>query len=750
MEPARAMKETVDLKSVFTTLWRRRWYVLVPAALAGLTAWVVSLPRFMKPVYQSSCTLMVEFPQMLSPGLTSLLSNPSMAEQMARLQSQIQSSDFLKDVITRTGLRNDASVKNWAVRSQRRYPDLSQDELIDLKLTDYLRGVIRMSAEGARADMGNVIRITVQDFSADGARNLVQTVTQSIIDANVSAQVEHVKSAGDFSAAQLQEYQKKLREAEDAVEAYRRRIVQRRSEPTLIEERTLSVAQDLRENAASELEQLERELSATQAALQSAGGGTAAVEAALADRGLSSSIAELRSLEQTFVRQTLLDAASGRASSQGSAISVARKVDQLSRAARSKLGSGVPAGASAAAGAYLDARLRRDQGRTRVEAYDGHLAAFRSRMASTPEADLELQRLQHDVDSYRQLQNAFAMQMASSQISEAYGASSLGRNKISILERPQLPLKPVRPQRGQILLLALFAGLGLGVGAVFVLEHHDPSFRDVREVERLLGLRVLATVPRIEPFQRMLRAGRAQDDAPLRAAEAERLVEKFLDESPGYHEFRKLVLGLYRTGAANPRTIMITSSRREEGKSTSSTCLALTLARELPGQRVVLVDLDTRRSSIGPFFGVGGNAPRGGCILSERRWVGEPLAELPLPNLRLLVPARERHSHSDLVTVESIRWLLFQLKERADRIVIDSPPNLPVPDALVIGAEVDAVLMVVKAGKTPRETARRGLELQRQFRDNVVGILMNDSGEVLPYYYNYRHYGYGTRSEKRG
>ena len=95
---------------------------------------------------------------------------------------------------------------------------------------------------------------------------------------------------------------------------------------------------------------------------------------------------------------------------------------------------------------------------------------------------------------------------------------------------------------------------------------------------------------------------------------------------------------------------MVTSSRRGEGKSTSAACFALALAREFPQERVALVDLDTRRATLGGFFGVNahsqsangdGRTPgaRGGAlVLSERKWTGE-FAELTIPNLLLLLPS---------------------------------------------------------------------------------------------------------------
>jgi Mrp family chromosome partitioning ATPase len=235
---------------------------------------------------------------------------------------------------------------------------------------------------------------------------------------------------------------------------------------------------------------------------------------------------------------------------------------------------------------------------------------------------------------------------------------------------------------------------------------------------------------------------RSKEDAEVRAARAERVIMGFLDNSPGYQEFRKLVLGLVRSGGPASRRIMLTSARLGEGKSITSACLALTLARELPGERVVLVDLDTRRPGLGPLFGMNGTEAGGKLVLGSRTWEGNPLSPLILPNLKFLVPADAPNPGQEVLTVDSVRWLLAKLADVADRIIIDSPPNLPVPDAIIVGPEVDAVIFVVKAGETPREAVRLGLELQQRFGDNVLGILMNNSEEVLPYHHTQAHYPY--------
>jgi Mrp family chromosome partitioning ATPase len=86
---------------------------------------------------------------------------------------------------------------------------------------------------------------------------------------------------------------------------------------------------------------------------------------------------------------------------------------------------------------------------------------------------------------------------------------------------------------------------------------------------------------------------------------------------------------------------------------------------------------------------------------------------------------------------------MAELVASFDHVVIDTAPNIPVPDAVVLSGRVDGVLLVVKAGATPREIVKRGVELQLEESDNLLGLVVNNIERVLPYYYDYHYYGRG-------
>ena len=100
-----------------------------------------------------------------------------------------------------------------------------------------------------------------------------------------------------------------------------------------------------------------------------------------------------------------------------------------------------------------------------------------------------------------------------------------------------------------------------------------------------------------------------------------------------------------------------------------------------------------------------------------------------------------------MIEQESVEWFLAEALKRYELVVIDTAPPLAVPDPLILGRAVEGVLYVIKAGATVRKAAEHGVKVQREARDNIVGVLMNDSGEFLPQYYGYKANYYGYTSE---
>lgn len=209
-----------------------------------------------------------------------------------------------------------------------------------------------------------------------------------------------------------------------------------------------------------------------------------------------------------------------------------------------------------------------------------------------------------------------------------------------------------------------------------------------------------------------------------------RLVAALAPHSLAAEQYRLLRTRITQSESGRAfRSIIVTSPAKGDGKSLTAANLALTMAQEFQ-QRVVLVDADLRRPSIHDLFGVP-ETPGLTAVLMGGAAVDDAL--VPIPDQRLTVmPCGTIPSHpAELLASSGMRRLLDTLRTRFDRVILDMPPVEPLADVSIAAALIDGVLLVVRAGMTPKpaiERALSGLEPEK-----VLGLVFNDTGAGQTY-----------------
>ncbi len=203
-----------------------------------------------------------------------------------------------------------------------------------------------------------------------------------------------------------------------------------------------------------------------------------------------------------------------------------------------------------------------------------------------------------------------------------------------------------------------------------------------------------------------------------------RLIAALAPASLAAEQFRSLRARLRRAeNGRQTRTIAITSPGKGDGKSLTAANLALTMSQEFQ-QRVLLLDGDLRRPSVHLLFGLR-EGPGLSDVLVGAATLDDALITLPEHNLTV-VPAGIAPAHpTELLGSAAMRRIVDTLRSRYDKILLDMPPVAPLADLHVIAPMVDGLLMVVRAGVTPKpaiERALAGLELSK-----VLGLVLNDS-----------------------
>jgi capsular exopolysaccharide synthesis family protein len=331
--------------------------------------------------------------------------------------------------------------------------------------------------------------------------------------------------------------------------------------------------------------------------------------------------------------------------------------------------------------------------------------------------------------------------------------SELAASNVRVIERPEVPQGPSKPKVPLNLTLGLLAGVVMAAGAVFLCDYFDNSVKSSEEVEGFLQLPTLATIPNFALARRASsrRLRGPEDGSRAAAAEANgrgaELIVLSEPKSPAAEAFRSLRTAiLFSAPATPPKVILLTSAGASEGKTVTSLNLATSLAEA--GSRVLLIDVDLRRPSCHRVLGLVND--RGlSSFLSGQADFASVVRELDSPRLSFVSAGPTPPNPAELVGSARMRDTVEELRDEYDFIILDSPPVLPVTDAVVLGRDADGVVMVVKGHDTPRELLRRARDQLLQANVHLLGAVVNNVDlRWGDHFYYSRYYGgyYGAGS----
>jgi capsular exopolysaccharide synthesis family protein len=293
---------------------------------------------------------------------------------------------------------------------------------------------------------------------------------------------------------------------------------------------------------------------------------------------------------------------------------------------------------------------------------------------------------------------------------------AMPRIAVSVKQVAEPPNFPARPRVVLNLALGALVGLMIGLGLAFFIEYLDTSVKTMEDVENLLGLPVLAIIPKnIKLLHR--EAGDTPD------AEAYRILRTNI-------EFNR------KNPEAN--TISLVSGGPGEGKSTTIANLAFVCAQG--GYSTLIVDADLRRPIQHEFFGVSNTAGLTSYLTTEM-----PLEKVILPtaveNLSILPSGVLPADAVGILNSQRMSDTIAELKSRYDLIFFDSPPMLGVSDASVLASEVDETIIVVQHRRFPRAMLTRVKQAILSVGGTLLGVVLNDVDlKHDQNYYYYTHY----------
>jgi polysaccharide biosynthesis transport protein len=311
--------------------------------------------------------------------------------------------------------------------------------------------------------------------------------------------------------------------------------------------------------------------------------------------------------------------------------------------------------------------------------------------------------------------------------------AGLESTEIEPIDKANPPLGPTLKPRTNILLIDTFVMLIFGVILAFVLESLDTGLRSVAEIESVSGLPSLALIPR---------ARRSVSDETSLSTAMRNLGTLSSPKSQFSEAFRALRTSLLLSVAGGePKVILLTSATPSEGKTTVSINLACVLAQR--NVRVLIIDADLRRPTVHHRFGLNGKVGLT-SVLTGSVSLEDAIQTIPeIPQLDVLVSGPVPPFPTEMLSSETMHHLLERVKGIYTHIVMDSPPLLSVTDSVVLARDSDAVVMIVRHGKSSKHAMRRARDLLVRSGAPVTGIVLNAVDLNSPEYYAYYgYYGY--------
>lgn len=320
------------------------------------------------------------------------------------------------------------------------------------------------------------------------------------------------------------------------------------------------------------------------------------------------------------------------------------------------------------------------------------------------------------------------MTIVQSQLKEAEIASAVTDSTASVLDDAVTPSQQTGSSETLIYAVAIISGLAVGMAVAFLRDWLDTTIRTEKDLAAIVGVTVVGIIPNLQQQSRSAGyrlpstyGGGGSGSSPGTTTGREY-------QTPAAEAYRTLRTNLnYLTPPRPPRVIVITSALPGDGKTTTTVNLAVTLAHQ--GQRVILIDAETRRGTVHEVFGIPpapgffdlmyGQASPGECIRRVQMEGGGTIDVLPLGSAPSVNPA-------DLLVATRLQPLFERLRGQYDYVFLDTPPLNLFTDAALIGAQADALLLVARADKTDRDELRYAVQQLRNINVTLAGTILND------------------------
>jgi len=705
----------INLREYWRILKKRKAIVIITAILLGIFSTVFAVFQAPAPLYTSVCSIKFEKETTLE-GLYARTFSWSSGDDIETQISIMKSFSVLLEVAKRAGLiPHEATADDPAV----------------INAVDRLKSKVTVERE----NYTNILNIMVTDRDPAFAQKLANELASSYKDLHAEQQGKRTTDAIKYIEEQLKTVREKLREAEEAFNRFGQEnqliSVDMQSENLLVRD----------EEIRDEIRELNEDESDFRAL-------SVRIEAFLQDTSFSSDASFYSSkaspqyqasnnnlVELLLERDSLLE---NYTYQHPEVMGISQKITETARKMLMLLRQQI-----------ADTQKRRSD-------LGEELREVNRKTTLLMEKKLEFDRLKREVESFRDMTALLEQKYQEALIAKAEKPEEI------VIVRPALksttPINP--PKTAATGVMGTMIGIVLGLIFAFIVETFDTSLGAIEDVESTLGAKVLGVIPHAEAKDILMRIkGKIEKgDEPSHLKRVISLVSHFAPKTMIAESFRGLRTNIqFRDSSEKTKTIAVTSSSPQEGKTLVSVNLAVSLAQA--GLKTLLVGADLRKPMLGTVFGVEeapgltdiifGNYPWKDTvktitdIIMGRMTMDDIMVTPGMDNLNIITSGVIPPNPSELIESGRLTAFIEEAKKEYDIIVFDSSPVLSTAEAPILGKKTDGVLIVYRLGFVSRGLLKRTSTQLQQVNCNIIGVVLNGmKPDISPDFADYKKYKY--------
>jgi len=708
---------------------KKRRYVLIAFALFTFIIMLIPVYR-QKPVYEATGVLMIEREPSSTQIFTDYYANQAMMmddyfnSQVRILKSRTLARSTLEELNLLTFKANKEGEDRSVLRIFRKeMPNISEEFKISAMVNWFLGSTLVIPIEETR-----LVEVRFRSGTPEMATRAVNTLINKFINLNLKMKAESTRLASEFLTSQIEELRGTLSQKERELQQYGEK-----KELFYLSDRESTVVDkfsDLNKAfTAAQIERVNKEASYRE----------------LRARDFEN-YAEVRNNNLIQGLKKDLSVADGEFKRKSQIFQDSYPEMKRLKSQIEGLQQRISTETTDVARKVLNAAESEYQSAMKKESYlNSLLDEQKKNVVSTNTNAIYYNSLRIEVDNMRSLLDYLVKKQKESLLTSRL--EGLQTSNIKVVDYAEVPQGPLSSSKRRALLIALLLGIGGGLGLVFGLDYLDRSLSTPEDIERYLHLPALGMVPslgtQVYSDQYSYYANKKDVNREKSIKEIE-LVNFLHTDSTFAEHYRNIRTSLQlSTPGEAPRLIAITSSLPSEGKTVTALNLAVSFSQL--GKRVLLIDMDLRKPRIHKIFRQK-NTDGVTSYLVGRSNLEKSIIPTQIPNLSILPSGPIPPNPVELLNSPMLSKLIHALGQIFDIIFIDSPPLVGIVDPILIGKQVDGMILVAWGGKTNRKLIERvKLEFEK-FDVRLFGLILNRlSRRHQPGYYSSYSYRYGYR-----